>query len=92
MYSIAAASALGVAEAKGHTLPSVMGLDGKVVAGVAAMLIGENMGGSGGRALQSIADGLLAIAAYQMGRMVGGKPMSGVSGSDVSALEAVLSA
>lgn len=91
MYSITAASILGVAEAKGHKLPSVMGLDGTIVVGTAALLLADSAGGSTGRILQSLADGLLAIGAYKMGRAVGGQAISG-AGDDASAIEAVLAA
>lgn len=91
MYSITAASILGVAEAKGHNLPSVLGLDGTIVVGTAALLLADSAGGSTGRILQSLADGLLAIGAYKMGRAVGGKSISG-AGDDASAIEAVLAA
>lgn len=90
MYSTLAAAVLGVAEAKGHKLPEVFGLDGTVVAGTAALLLSEHSGSSSGRMLQSFADGMLAIGAYKFGRTVGGKSISGVS--DVAAIEAVLAA
>lgn len=90
MYSTLAAAVLGVAEAKGHNLPQVFGLDGTIVAGTAALLLSEHSSSSTGRMLQSFADGMLAIGAYKMGRTVGGKSISGLG--DVEALEAVLSA
>jgi hypothetical protein len=93
MYSTLAAAVLGIAEAKGHNLPSVFGLDGTIVAGTAALLLSEHSSSSTGRMLQSFADGMLAIGAYKMGRSVGGKAISGVgSAGDVAAIEAVLSA
>lgn len=91
MYATLAAGVLGMAEAKGHSLPSVFGLDGTIVAGTAALLLADRMGSSNGRILQSFADGMLSIGAYKMGRSVGGKAISG-AGDDVAALEAVLSA
>jgi hypothetical protein len=90
MYSTLAAAVLGVAEAKGHRLPEVFGLDGTIVAGTAALLLSEHSGSSSGRMLQSFADGMLAIGAYKFGRTVGGKSVGGVD--DVAAIEAVLSA
>lgn len=90
MFSITAAAILGVAEAKGHRLPSILGLDGTIVAGAAALLIADSAGGSTGRMLQSFADGMLAIGAYKMGRAVGGAAISGAS--DTEAIEAVLAA
>src|SRR4029077_1564432 len=93
MYSTVAAGILGMAEAKGHTLPQVFGLDGTIVAGTAALLLSEHSSSSTGRMLQSFADAMLAIGAYKMGRTVGGKSISGLgSASDVQAIEAVLSA
>lgn len=91
MYSSAAAAILGVAEAKGHHLPSVMGLDGTIVFGTVALMMADGVGGSTGRMLQSFADGMLAIGLYKMGRSVGGAAISGV-GSDAKAIEAVLAA
>lgn len=91
MYSTLAAAILGVAEAKGHPLPEVFGLDGTIVAGTAAVLLAGNAGGGTQRLLQSFGDGMLAIGAYKMGRSVGGKAIGGIGG-DVEAIEAVLSA
>lgn len=90
LVSVTASAILGVAEAKGHKLPSIFGLDGTVVFGTAALLAADAAGGSTGRTLQSLADGLLAIGAYKMGRAVGGSAISGASDSE--AIEAVLSA
>lgn len=90
LFSVTAASILGVAEAKGHKLPTVLGLDGTLVFGTVALLMSEQAGGSTGRMLQSFADGMLAIGAYKMGRSVGGKAIEGAG--DTSAIEAVLSA
>lgn len=90
LFSVTAAAILGVAEAKGHRLPSILGLDGTVVAGTAALLFSDAAGGSAGRMLQSFADGMLAIGAYKMGRAVGGAAIAGAGDSE--ALEAVLAA
>lgn len=93
MYATLASAVLGVAEAKGHNLPQVFGLDGTIVAGTAALLLADHSGTSTGRMLQSFADGMLAIGAYKMGRSVGGKSISGLGeASDIAAIEAVLSA
>lgn len=89
MYSTLAAAVLGIAEAKGHPLPQVFGLDGTIVAGTAALLLSDHSSSSTGRMLQSFADGMLAIGAYKMGRAVGGKSIAGLG--DVEAIEAVLS-
>ena len=90
MYSTLAAAILGVAEARGHNLPSVFGLDGTIVAGTAALLLADNAGAGTARLLQSFGDGMLAIGAYKMGRSVGGKAISGLGDSE--AIEAVLAA
>lgn len=93
MIASTAAAIVGVAEAKGHRIPTVMGLDGTIVAGVVSLLLADNVGGSNGRILQSFADGMLAIGAYKMGRSVGGQAISGAddgSNPDVKAFEAVL--
>lgn len=93
MYSTIAATVIGMAEAKGNRLPEVFGLDGTIVAGVAALLVADSTGGGMQRVMQSFGDGMLAIGAYKMGRSFGGKPISGVgAASDVQAIEAVLSA
>jgi len=90
MYSTLSAAILGIAEGKGHNLPSVFGLDGTIVAGTAAVLLADTASGGMSRILQSFGDGMLAIGAYKMGRSVGGKAISGVS--DTQAIEAVLAA
>jgi hypothetical protein len=93
MYATLASAVLGVAEAKGHSLPQVFGLDGTIVAGTAALLLADHSSSNTGRMLQSFADGMLAIGAYKMGRAVGGKAIGGLGdASDVQALEAVISA
>lgn len=89
MYATLASAILGVAEAKGHPLPQVFGLDGTIVAGTAALMLADNASGGTQRLLQSFGDGMLAIGAYKMGRSVGGKAI-GSLGGDVEALEAVL--
>lgn len=90
LFAVSASAALGLAEAKGHKLPVVMGLDGTIVFGTLALLVADNMGGSNGRVLQSLADGLLSIGAYKMGRSVGGAAISGID--DGAAMDALLSA
>lgn len=93
MYATLAAGILGVAEAKGHYLPQVFGLDGTIVAGTAALLLAENAGGGTRRLMQSFGDGMLAIAAYKMGRSVGGNAIKGAGDdNDAEAIETVLSA
>jgi uncharacterized protein (DUF2062 family) len=95
LYSSAAAAAIGVAEARGHKLPVIMGWDGTITVGVAA-LVGANMvnSGSGQRMLQSLADAMLAIGSYKLGVANGAKDlvapaMKGVG--DAAAMDALLS-
>jgi hypothetical protein len=90
LLSTTAAAALGVAEAKGHKLPSIWGLDGTIVAGTVALIAADKMSGGGARMLQSFADGMLAIGAYKMGRSVGGAAIAGAS-DDAAAMDALLS-
>lgn len=89
MYSTLAATALGIAEAKGHKLPQIFGMDGTIVAGIAALMLADNSNSGTNRLLQSFGDGMLAIGGYKMGRSFGGAAISGVGG-DVEAIEAVL--
>lgn len=90
MFSVAAATVLGIAEAKGHRLPEVMGIDGTIVAGIVALFLADGSGGQFGRVLQSLADGSLAIGAYKIGRSVGGSAIKGLG--EAEAIEAVLAA
>lgn len=89
MYSTLASAILGISEAKGHKLPQVFGLEGTIVAGVAALLLADSSSSGTNRLLQSFGDGMLAIGAYKMGRHFGGAAIGGVGG-DVEAIEAVL--
>lgn len=89
MYSAMAALCLGVAEAKGHKLPQVFGMDGTIVAGIAALILADNSSSGTNRLLQSFGDGMTAIGAYKIGRHFGGSAIGGVGG-DVEAIEAVL--
>lgn len=91
LVSTTMAAALGLAEAKGHKLPAVVGVDGTIVFGSLALMLADNVGGGTGRMLQSAADGLLAIGAYKLGRAVGGAAISGAS-EDAAAMDALLSA
>lgn len=91
LVSTTMAAALGLAEAKGHKLPQVVGVDGTIVFGSLALVLADNVGGSTGRMLQSCADGLLAIGAYKLGRAVGGQAISGAS-DDAASMDALLSA
>ena len=77
LLAVTASATLGLAEAKGHKLPMVFGIDGTIVFGTVALFAAEHMGGSSGRMLQSLADGWLAIGSYKMGRAVGGAAIAG---------------
>ena len=90
LVAITAAATLGLAEAKGHKLPQVFGIDGTIVFGTISVFASEAIGGSMGRVAQSVGDGLLAIGAYKLGRAVGGQAISG-TGDDIAAFEAHLS-
>lgn len=95
LIALTAAAALGLAEAKGHRLPQVFGIDGTIVFGVVSVFAAEAMGGGMGRTFQSVGDGLLCIGSYKMGRAVGGMPIQGIGSAgadDVRAFEAHLSA
>ena len=51
LAAVLSSAALGLAEAKGHRLPSVFGIDGTVVFGTLAVLASDQVGGSSGRML-----------------------------------------
>jgi hypothetical protein len=93
MLSTTAAAVLGVAEAKGHRLPAMLGLDGTIVAGGALLFASKYAHGDTGRVLQSGASALLAIGAYKLGRSIGGAAIAGTGDgiSDSAAVEALLS-
>lgn len=93
LFAVAASTALGVAEAKGHKLPKIAGLDGTVVFGTAALVLSSSVGGKAGTFLQSLADGWLAIGAWKMGQKVGGASSVSLDGlSDAASMDALLSA
>jgi hypothetical protein len=94
LLAVAASALLGIAEAKGHKLPTVLDVDGTLVFGTIALIAADQVGGSGSRFLQSLADGWLSIGAYKMGHTVGGKPLAEGLGavSDARAMDAFLSA
>lgn len=96
------AAGVGVYEAKNKALPTPMnGVDGTLIYGFASLLLGEQVGGRGGRILQSCADGLLSIAAYKhakamtLGKQVeqlSGMEIVGDAGADARAMDALLAA
>lgn len=88
IYAVAGALALGISEAKGHTLPTLGGLNGEFWIGGLAFFLADPIGGGLGRVVQSLADGALCIGAYKMGRHFGGKAIAGLG--EAEAIEAVL--
>lgn len=68
--AVGAAVAYGVGriEANAGELPSVLGLDGKIVWGSVFAAVSTTTGGRMSRWLASGADGLLASAAYEAGK------------------------
>lgn len=91
IMAVTVAATLGLAEGKGHRLPSVFGIDGTIVVGTISLIVSDMIGGGASRFAQSVGDGLLAIGAYKMGRSVGGAAIGGVE-DDVRAFEAHLTA
>ena len=92
LFAVAASTALGIAEAKGHKLPTVLDVDGTIVFGTLALMGASHMGGRSGVFLQSLADGWLAIGAYKMGQKVGGASSIKLEGvSDAHSMDALLS-
>ena len=91
MSAVIACGGLGLAETKGHKIPPIWGLPGEAVAGVGALIAGEYLGGQMAKVSQSLADGLLCVAAYKIGRMAGGQAISGVA-EDAKAFDALLAA
>ena len=91
LFSTAAAAGLGVAEARGHKLPQFLGMDGTLTVGVGALLASNAVGGNAGRMLQSLADAMLAIGSYNLGKTVGAQPaVKGIG--EANAMDALLSA
>jgi hypothetical protein len=91
MTAVAISGALGMAEAKGKRLPELMGMDGTVWGGVAALIAGEYLGGDTGKIMQSVADGLLSVGAWKLGRAAGGSAVKGAE-EDAKAFDALLAA
>jgi hypothetical protein len=66
-----AAYALGAAEKRGTELPTIEGVDPKLVYGATALLAGFMIKDQKMRAIaQSVGDGLISIVAYNQGRGV----------------------
>jgi hypothetical protein len=97
MYSSAAAAALGVAEARGHMLPKIAGIDGTWTVGIGALVAANMVGNQGGagRMLQSLADAMLAIGSFKLGLRVGyeapKEATKGIGEVSAQAMDALLS-
>jgi len=90
MFQLGACAILGAAEAKGHKLPEVMGVDGKVAVGVGCLIAAGQVGPDLAKYMQALADGLLAQAAYEFGKTYGAtKKVDGVD--DATSMDALLS-
>lgn len=94
IFSTGTAAVLGFAEAKGKKLPAIMpGLEGEVTFGMAALFLASYASGDTARVMQSLADSMLAIGMYKIGKRagVGGVEGLGAAG-DAHAMDALLSA
>ena len=92
MTAVVFCGGLGLAEAKGKKIPTIYGLPGESVAGVGALIAGEYVGGSSGKILQSLADGLLCVASWKIGQMAGKQAMVSGTPEDAHAFDALLAA
>lgn len=89
--AIVACTALGYSEAKGHKLPEVLGIDGKLLFGGLLVLGADHVGGRTGRMMQSAGDGLLSTYGYLTGRTLGGAAkISGADGDGTAFIENLL--
>jgi hypothetical protein len=94
VFSTGTAAVLGFAEAKGKKLPPVIpGLEGEVTFGMAALFLSSYASGDTGRVLQSLADAMLAVGMYKIGKRAGVAGLEGLgAASDAHAMDALLSA
>jgi hypothetical protein len=91
MFSTSAAGVLGFAESKGHKLPAVIpGVEGEVSFGFAALFLASYAQGPTAQVFQSLADSLLAVGMYKLGKRAGSTEMKGVS--DAHSMDALLTA
>lgn len=94
IFSTGTAAVLGFAEAKGKKLPAVIpGLEGEVTFGMAALFLSSYASGDTGRVFQSLADSMLAVGMYKIGKRAGVAGLEGLgAGSDAHAMDALLTA
>lgn len=92
VFSSGTAAMIGFAETKGKTLPVIIpGVEGEISFGVAALFLASYAKGDTGRVLQSLADALLAVGMYKVGKRAGKTELGGVAG-DAHAMDALLTA
>lgn len=92
MFASAAATVLGLAEGRGHKLPTIAGIDGQIVFGAAALFLADNNSNGMERFFQSLADTLLGIGLYNLGKTYGTQNASAGGVGDATAMDALLSA
>ncbi len=71
MFSSLTSAVVGLCEARGKTLPSIVGVDGELAFGTVALVAAGNSTGETAKVLQSLADALLAVGAYKIGLTYG---------------------
>lgn len=93
VFSAGTAGLLGFAETKGKTLPVIIpGVEGEISFGVAALFLASYAKGDTGRVLQSLADALLSIGMYKVGKRAGSVEIKSGGVGDASAMDALLTA
>lgn len=94
IFSTGTAAVLGFAEAKGRKLPAVIpGLKGEVTFGMAALFLASYATGDTSRVFQSLADSMLAVGMYKIGRRAGVGSVEGIgAGGEAHAMDALLTA
>lgn len=93
VFSTGTAGVIGFAESKGKKLPVVIpGLEGEVSFGVAALFLASYAKGDTGRVLQSLADALLAVGMYKIGKRAGMAGIEGLGATDAHSMDALLTA
>lgn len=94
VFSSGTAGLIGFAETKGKKLPTIIpGIEGEVSFGVAALFLASYAKGDTGRVLQSLADALLAVGMYKVGKRAGSVSVDGLgAGGDAHSMDALLTA
>lgn len=93
VFSSGTAAMIGFAETKGKHLPVIIpGVEGEISFGVAALFLASYAKGDTGRVLQSLADALLAVGMYKVGKRAGSVELKGVGAGDAHAMDALLTA